>query len=128
MGIPNTPYALGVSVPEGLNTFSGKVDISLMGKEERIDVTHFLDHPNESVRKWKLNPNWHYCKFIRTEKSFENPEDLLIHFLRAIQSSTTNWGWKNTGVGITKAVRHSARQRHLDEEIYECKLYICNIQ
>jgi len=120
-GIADTPYTLGISVPERANWFRGEVEVMRIGKDEGIDVTHYLDPPNEPTRKWSINPNWHYCDYVRSDKSLANNEDRLIHFLREIQTSSSNWRWRNTGVGINKNVRHS-NKRHLEEDIYECEL------
>jgi len=120
-----TPYTLAIAVPENANRFVGELEIRL--QEENI--LSYFDKTNEP-RKWKINPDWSYCDYIRggDKYNFASKEDLLLHFLTKIQRSTGSWPWRNTGIGVK--YRHQAHQGgagggesrwHSEAEIYECE-------
>ncbi|CAL8108692.1 unnamed protein product [Orchesella dallaii] len=117
-----TPYTLAIAVPENANRFIGELEIRLQDE----NILSYFDKTNEP-RKWKINPDWSYCEYIRGGKTFETKEDLLLHFLEKIQGATPSWPWRNTRIGIR--YRHQAHQAgvggesrwHSEAEIYECE-------
>lgn len=88
-----------------------------------------FEKPKEQ-RKWKINPDWSYCDFIKggEKHNFETAEEQLMYFLKKIQSTTSSWAWRNTGEGIKH--RHQGHQGggegrfHSagEHEIYKCEL------
>lgn len=116
--IPHTTYTLGLALPESHQyEFTGQMEIRRDGQGR--NVTHFFEVPEER-RRWKVNPDWTYCEYIRgaPPEFKDNKEGLVLHFLREIQQANHSWPWRNTGIGLTRRSQPS-----LDSQIYICEYY-----
>jgi hypothetical protein len=127
--IQNTSYTLGLSTPENLNTFNGQMELFLE-REQGHDVVSYFDEINTTERKWMINPNWNYCEYVRGGTQFDSKEELLLHFIRKIQSAKKGWKWKNTGVGIKQRHNNHANNGKVknkgvvEGDVYECNCFL----
>lgn len=120
-------YTLAVTVPTAnMYQFHGQLEIRRDARDAlKKDITEFFERLNEP-RRWRLNPDWTYCEYIHRDSGNDNTtvnakykEDLMIHFLRRIQSAEKSWAWRNIK-SVTKNA-YNMRPQRFTEDIYSCK-------
>lgn len=115
--VPQTPYTLALTLPESQQfKYEGETEIRLA---QDNNLTRFFDSPREP-RRWRLNPDWTYCDFIRGDLPIyrRDKEGLFLHFLKEIQNANTSWQWKTTKPAIK--MKHPPQEPDLSKPVYIC--------
>lgn len=112
--IPRTLYTLAIQVPVNATVFKGEVEVSLAWKAKGINIVDsYFDtlrsyKGSEGIRKiversWRIHPDWIYCRYLTPNKQeyLSSNEDVFLHFIKRIQSSSLNktWAWGSTTRG-----------------------------
>jgi len=88
--IPHSGFSLGLALPSQYGKYRVNGGLQLEGKNS-FNASEIL-----SGEKWRVHPDWLYCKFNNNFKKVCSQEDSLKHFLGLMGSEKNfNWGKKS---------------------------------
>ncbi|GLV36977.1 straightjacket [Carabus blaptoides fortunei] len=95
VGIKETPFTLVVSLPDRYGTYH------IQHALHKEDIHRQVANKNDISKyftgdKWKIHPDWIYCKYVTGTVKYNSTEAELVNFLNRMQHEHWKWSHKNT--------------------------------